>query len=92
MPKPPTFAFGANWNRFLRHVTEDRVRSAERSLTEFIGTGEPLQPKAFWMSAAGADCSLTPPSGSEPCALSVSTLIHFPSNAAPTFIGQRALP
>ncbi len=37
MPKPPTFAFGANWNRFLRHVTEDRVRSAERSLTEFMG-------------------------------------------------------
>jgi len=37
MPKPSTFAFGANWSRFLCHVTEDRVRSAERSLTKFIG-------------------------------------------------------
>lgn len=46
MPKPSTFAFGANWNRFLRHVTEDRVRSAERSLTEFMDL-ENLQNRSF---------------------------------------------
>lgn len=46
MPKPSTFAFGANWNRFLRHVTEDRVRRAEGSLTEFMDL-ENLRDRSF---------------------------------------------
>ena len=33
------FAFGDNWARFLENVNEDRVREAERSLTEFLGEG-----------------------------------------------------
>jgi 2-polyprenyl-6-hydroxyphenyl methylase/3-demethylubiquinone-9 3-methyltransferase len=46
MPKPSTFAFGANWTRFLRHVTEDRVHSAGRSLVEFMSL-ENLHNKTF---------------------------------------------
>jgi 2-polyprenyl-6-hydroxyphenyl methylase/3-demethylubiquinone-9 3-methyltransferase len=46
MPEPLTFAFGANWQRFLGHVTEKRVRSAERSLLEFLGL-ENLRGKSF---------------------------------------------
>lgn len=46
MPKQSTFAFGANWTRFLRHVTEDRVRNAERSLTEFMDLPN-LQQRSF---------------------------------------------
>jgi 2-polyprenyl-6-hydroxyphenyl methylase/3-demethylubiquinone-9 3-methyltransferase len=46
MPEPPTFAFGANWERFLAHVTEERIRSAERSLLEFLGL-ESLKGKSF---------------------------------------------
>jgi len=44
--KPSTFAFGANWQRFLRHFTEDRVRNAEHSLLEFLGVDN-LQGKSF---------------------------------------------
>jgi SAM-dependent methyltransferase len=36
MPQSPTFSFGANWQRFLDRITEDRVKSAERSLTGFL--------------------------------------------------------
>lgn len=32
------FGFGANWRRFLEVVDEDRVREAERSLTDSLGT------------------------------------------------------
>ncbi len=46
MPEPSTFAFGANWQRFLGHVTEERVRNAERSLLEFLGL-ENLQGRSF---------------------------------------------
>ncbi|MEI6632429.1 MAG: class I SAM-dependent methyltransferase [Chlamydiota bacterium] len=31
------FSFGKNWQRFLKSFDEERVRSAERSLTEFLG-------------------------------------------------------
>jgi 2-polyprenyl-6-hydroxyphenyl methylase/3-demethylubiquinone-9 3-methyltransferase len=45
-PDRPNFAFGANWQRFLDHVTDERVRSAQRSLLEFLGL-ENLQGKSF---------------------------------------------
>jgi SAM-dependent methyltransferase len=32
------FAFGSNWSRFLSVLTEDRVRQAERSLSDMLGT------------------------------------------------------
>jgi SAM-dependent methyltransferase len=37
MPQNPTFSFGANWQKFLDRITEERVRNAGRSLTDFLG-------------------------------------------------------
>ncbi len=33
------FAFGRNWARFLRHVDESRILSAEESLKDWLGSG-----------------------------------------------------
>jgi 2-polyprenyl-6-hydroxyphenyl methylase/3-demethylubiquinone-9 3-methyltransferase len=46
MPESAGFAFGANWTRFLRHVTEDRVHRAGGSLVDFMGL-ENLHDKTF---------------------------------------------
>jgi SAM-dependent methyltransferase len=40
------FAFGKNWQRYLSHINEDRVKSAERSIVEFLGL-EDLRGKSF---------------------------------------------
>jgi 2-polyprenyl-6-hydroxyphenyl methylase/3-demethylubiquinone-9 3-methyltransferase len=40
------FAFGANWERFLRTVDESRIREGERSLTAMLGTAD-LAGKSF---------------------------------------------
>jgi SAM-dependent methyltransferase len=34
---PRVFEFGANWRRFLRHLSEERIRGAEESLRERLG-------------------------------------------------------
>lgn len=34
------FAFGRNWTQFLRHLTDERILSAEQSLAQFIGDKE----------------------------------------------------
>uniref|UniRef100_A0A7C2JZZ6 Class I SAM-dependent methyltransferase n=1 Tax=Schlesneria paludicola TaxID=360056 RepID=A0A7C2JZZ6_9PLAN len=36
-PSPPRFAFGENWSRFLRTVTEDRIAAATQSLRNVLG-------------------------------------------------------
>lgn len=36
MPETTTFAFGKNWQRFLKSLNDEAVRSAEASLTEFL--------------------------------------------------------
>jgi 2-polyprenyl-3-methyl-5-hydroxy-6-metoxy-1,4-benzoquinol methylase len=46
MGKDPAFAFGRNWQDFLRTFDDERVRIAEVSLTEFLGTTD-LQGKSF---------------------------------------------
>jgi hypothetical protein len=33
------FQFGRNWSRFLKHLDDERIREAERSLMEMLGTG-----------------------------------------------------
>ena len=40
------FAFGRNWQRFLQVLDEDRIREAEKSLREFLGS-ETLAGKSF---------------------------------------------
>jgi len=34
--KKRTFSFGKNWQRFLKSISQERLRNAERSLTEFL--------------------------------------------------------
>ena len=46
MTKKITFSFGKNWQNFLSSLDEDRFKSAELSLTEFLGL-EDLQGKSF---------------------------------------------
>lgn len=46
MADGPAFAFGRNWQAFLTHVDEDRVRAAESSLTSFLHVPD-LQGKTF---------------------------------------------
>lgn len=36
-PEPPRFAFGRNWSRFLRTLTEERIHAAENSLLPLGG-------------------------------------------------------
>ncbi|MBZ5669420.1 MAG: class I SAM-dependent methyltransferase [Acidobacteriia bacterium] len=36
MPQSQTFSFGANWRRFQSRITEERVKNAARSLTDFL--------------------------------------------------------
>jgi 2-polyprenyl-3-methyl-5-hydroxy-6-metoxy-1,4-benzoquinol methylase len=43
---PRRFAFGKNWQSFLDVLSEERIADAERSLCEFLGTGE-LTGKTF---------------------------------------------
>ena len=45
-PEPDRFAFGANWRRFLGVLDEDRIRAAERSLTDWLGA-EPMSRSSF---------------------------------------------
>jgi 2-polyprenyl-3-methyl-5-hydroxy-6-metoxy-1,4-benzoquinol methylase len=40
------FAFGENWRRFLEALDEDRIRQAERSVTELLGVSD-LRGKSF---------------------------------------------
>src|SRR5688572_12119882 len=35
---PDRFAFGRNWANFLKVLDDDRIREAERSLREMLGT------------------------------------------------------
>jgi SAM-dependent methyltransferase len=44
-PSPPRFAFGENWSRFLRTVTEDRIAAAMQSLRNVLG--DDLRGKRF---------------------------------------------
>ncbi|MDQ7783603.1 MAG: class I SAM-dependent methyltransferase [Desulfomonilaceae bacterium] len=41
-----TFSFGRNWQRFLTAIDEERIRTAEASLTEFLGLDD-LHGKSF---------------------------------------------
>jgi len=41
-----TFSFGQNWQRFLAGIDEERIKTAEASLTEFLGVDD-LQGKAL---------------------------------------------
>ncbi len=41
-----TFSFGKNWQKFIRNLTEDKFRSAEASLTEFLDPAG-MQDKSF---------------------------------------------
>jgi 2-polyprenyl-6-hydroxyphenyl methylase/3-demethylubiquinone-9 3-methyltransferase len=36
----PRFAFGKNWERFLRHLNEERIAEAERSLRQMLGVSD----------------------------------------------------
>jgi SAM-dependent methyltransferase len=47
------FAFGANWNRFLRVLTPDRIAEAERSLSDMLGA-EPLEGRTFLDIGSGS--------------------------------------
>lgn len=47
------FAFGANWQAFLRTVDEQRIREAERSLNEMLGASA-LQQRSFLDVGAGS--------------------------------------
>jgi 2-polyprenyl-3-methyl-5-hydroxy-6-metoxy-1,4-benzoquinol methylase len=40
------FAFGQNWSEFLTHFNDERLRAAQRSLTEFLGIPD-LSGKSF---------------------------------------------
>ncbi len=46
MPRKVQFAFGQNWQRFLKFVNENRVRQAAMSLATFLGLKD-LQDKSF---------------------------------------------
>lgn len=46
MSQNPTFSFGANWQRFLDRITEERVHNAKRSLMDFLQI-ESFQGRSF---------------------------------------------
>ena len=46
MKKDIIFSFGKNWKNFLNRITDDRIREAEKSLTDFLKTDD-LQGKNF---------------------------------------------
>jgi 2-polyprenyl-6-hydroxyphenyl methylase/3-demethylubiquinone-9 3-methyltransferase len=50
------FAFGANWQRFLAVLNEERIVEAERGLREFLGNGS-LQDKTFLDIGSGSGLS-----------------------------------
>lgn len=47
------FGFGENWAHFLRHLDEDRIRQAERSLQDMLGTPS-LQGMRFLDAGSGS--------------------------------------
>jgi 2-polyprenyl-6-hydroxyphenyl methylase/3-demethylubiquinone-9 3-methyltransferase len=47
------FAFGENWASFLRLLTDDRIRTAERSLTDMLGRDR-LDGKRFLDAGSGS--------------------------------------
>ena len=47
------FEFGRNWTRFLELLNEDRIRSAEQSLRDFLG-GESLEGLRFLDIGSGS--------------------------------------
>lgn len=47
----PRFAFGANWARFLASLTDERIRLAELSLTDWLGA---LEGKSFLDIGSGS--------------------------------------
>ncbi len=46
MKNDKNFSFGKNWLNFLNHLTDDRIRTAEQSLKDFLNVGG-LQGKKF---------------------------------------------
>jgi len=46
MHNEKTFSFGRNWQLFLNSVDEERIRTAEQSLTDFLNVGD-LKGKTF---------------------------------------------
>lgn len=47
------FAFGKNWANFLKHLNEDRIKEAEKSLQEKLGVGR-LDGKTFLDIGSGS--------------------------------------
>ena len=47
------FAFGKNWSRFLKHLTEDRIQEAEKSLSNNLGVQD-LKGKTFLDIGSGS--------------------------------------
>lgn len=47
------FAFGQNWSRFLKHLTEERIQEAEKSLQEKLGVSD-LSGKTFLDAGSGS--------------------------------------
>ena len=41
------FSFGKNWENFLRTLTDQKVREAEKSLLEFLGSPKKINGKSF---------------------------------------------
>ena len=52
-PEPSRFAFGENWSRFLRTVTEDRIAAATQSLHAVLGPAG-LQGRRFLDIGSGS--------------------------------------
>ncbi|MCH8111688.1 MAG: class I SAM-dependent methyltransferase [Proteobacteria bacterium] len=51
--EPTRFAFGKNWQRFLKHVDEERIRTAEQSLRNMLGL-ESLEGRSFLDAGCGS--------------------------------------
>nr|MBP6104819.1 50S ribosomal protein L11 methyltransferase [Gammaproteobacteria bacterium] len=47
------FAFGKNWSRFLKYLTEDRILEAEKSLVDNLGLQD-LKGKTFLDVGSGS--------------------------------------
>lgn len=52
-PSEKRFAFGKNWQQFLKTINEERIREAERNLREFLGV-ETLENKSFLDVGSGS--------------------------------------
>ena len=51
--EPARFAFGKNWRRFLEHLDEERIRTAEASLRNMLGV-ETLEGRSFLDAGCGS--------------------------------------